>query len=104
MKKTLAIVAVVVLVLSGTAFAKYGRDNLRDNDGPHAGPKSEAPGKSAFSRSNSPHKDFGPKHGHSVPDHEPGDPDPRGAPNSGDGVPDGSGWDGDGVPCIDLTR
>ena len=106
MKKTVAILAVVFLVLSATVIVKGGRDNLPENRGPHAGPKikAPAPGNSEFGRSNSPNSEFGPKHGHSVPDPEPEDPDPRGAPNSGDGVPDGSGWDGDEVPCIDFTR
>ena len=104
MKKTVAILAVVFLVLSTTAFAKGGRDYLPDNAGPIAGPKSEGLGKSAFGRGHNPNTEFGPKHGHSIPDSEPEDPDPRGAPNSGDGVPDGSGWDEDEVPCIDFTR
>ena len=105
MKKTVATLAVVLLVLSGSAFAKGGREYLPDNPGPHAGPPSDPPDNSKFGRSHSPsNPDSGPKHGHSIPDPEPEDLDPRGAPNSGDGVPDGSGWDGDGAPCIDFTR
>ena len=86
------------LVLSGTAFAQGGRDNRPDNPGPHAGPKSEAPGNSAFGRSHNPNTNFDPKHGHDKDGPVDLEENPRGAPSSGDGEPEGSGWDGDEVP------